>query len=188
MPLGASRVGGPIIDYPKNEELPADLFFVAALKLEEFAIHDKSGRLPKTGILYFFIGEGGDSGLVRYFEDSSVELVRHEKEHDRWFWDGCLIDSVSAETEEFESRYYDDPDDGRSWSSFAGTDDSKIFGIYTHCQRLEDEIRDITNSSKVLLLQVGENFTGEGVWSVLIEEDDLENLDFSRCEFAWGQS
>ena len=78
---------------------------------------------------------------------------------------------------------------GLLWDDFAGSKQSKIFGIYTHCQLGEEEIIDILNSNKVLLLQVGENgFNDEGVFSVLIEKTDLIARDFSRCEFAWGQS
>jgi len=66
---------------------------------------------------------------------------------------------------------------------------SKIFGIYTHCQMGEDEIRGVTESYKVLLLlQIGEaGFNPDGVFSVLIPQKDLLARDFSHCEFAWGK-
>ena len=79
--------------------------------------------------------------------------------------------------------------DGKHWDYFAGSDKSKIFGIYTHCQYRQDEIERITFSDRVLLLQVGENgFNDEGVFSVTIDRIDLKNLNFDNCDFAWGQS
>jgi uncharacterized protein YwqG len=73
------------------------------------------------------------------------------------------------------------------WDDLAGCEKSKIFGIYSHCQYHEHEIKEITESDNYLLLQVGEDFTEVGVWSVLIPKNDLKNLHFENCKFAWGQ-
>jgi len=55
---GQSRFGGTpdleeSIDWPKNE-LGEPLSFVAQLNCEEISVFDKSGLLPKTGLLSFF--------------------------------------------------------------------------------------------------------------------------------------
>ena len=185
--MGTSRIGGPIIDFPKGEKLPSKMKFAAQLDLKLFSESDIFSLLPKTGFLYFFIGGYGDEGSVFYFDVESKDLERHIVEHESWFWDGCLVDKVSNSTEDFDSRYYEE--DGEvEWDYFAGSKSSKIYGIYTHCQKGEEEIKQITESDKILLLQVGENFTDEGVWSVLIDRNDLENKQFENCKFEWGQS
>jgi uncharacterized protein YwqG len=194
-----SRIGGPIIDLPKKLQYPKDMFFVAQLNLVEFAQHDSLSLLPKSGFLYFFINGDGDDGSVCYADVSERELIREVKEHDGWFWDGCLINSIFVEEEDFDARYIQDDEEddesenevekGMVWDYFAGSEKSKIYGIYTHCQKQEEEIREIsTDSNNVLLLQIGEDFTGEGVWSVLINRDDLLSKKFERCKFEWGQS
>jgi uncharacterized protein YwqG len=78
---------------------------------------------------------------------------------------------------------------GKVWDETAGSEKSKIFGIFTHCQYSQEEIEEIVFSDRVLLLQVGENeFNDEGVFSVLIDINDLRRRIFDNCEFAWGQS
>src|SRR5262245_21129421 len=56
MPLGQSRIGGPVIDLPEGFEPPADLFFVAQLDLAWLA--PSAARemwLPDDhGFLFFF--------------------------------------------------------------------------------------------------------------------------------------
>ena len=83
--------------------------------------------------------------------------------------------------------YIEDEGD-TGWDYFTGSENSKVFGIYTHCQLEQAEIEEITFSSNILLLQIGEDFTEAGVLSVLIERDDLKNLVFDNCEFVWSQS
>lgn len=188
IPLGASRVGGPVWDIPASLAPPQGMQFAAQLKLDDFFGFDSRHLLPSSGFLFFFIGGYGDEGKVIYADCAVSDLERKITEHDKWFWDGSLIETISAETESLESRYVDDPLHGREWDDFVGAEKSKIYGIYTHCQMGEEEILSITNSSRVLLLQIGEDFTGEGVWSVLIDKADLKNRDFSSCTFEWAQS
>ncbi|MGI4875201.1 MAG: DUF1963 domain-containing protein [Janthinobacterium lividum] len=204
IPLGHSRYGGPVADLPPGVAYPPELRLAAQLDLAVFAPHDKTGLLPKTGQLLFFAHPRDDRGQVLYADVPNDELVRVVRDHEDNFYSGVLIDQVFAATETLASRYRAPEDeeeaewakeagslnaDGLLWDDFAGSKQSKIFGIYTHCQLGEEEIIDILNSSKVLLLQVGENgFNDEGVFSVLIEEADLAACDFTRCEFAWGQS
>jgi uncharacterized protein YwqG len=188
-----SRIGGPIVDLPKGIAYPAEMFFVAQLNLREFAEHDPLGLLPKTGFLYFFIGGYGDEGAVFNADVKADELVRVVKEHDKWFFDGCLVSTIRPEEENFAARYDREVSDegGEAtleWNYGAGMDKSKIYGIYTHCQKQEETIIKITKSEYTLLLQIGSDVTGSGVWSVRIKTSDLEKRDFSKCLFEYGQS
>ncbi|MCT1523176.1 YwqG family protein [Sphingobacterium hotanense] len=194
--LGQSRYGGPIVDLPPGVEHPENLRFAAQLDLSKFSPFDKSGLLPKKGQLIFFAEILNDTGKVIYADVANEKLVRITKEHEDNFYTGILIDQIYADTETFAERYYepDDEDeetneDGLVWGYFSGSEKSKIFGIYTNCQLQDEEIKEITFSDKVVLLQIGENgFNDEGVFSVLIPKEDLKNLNFDNCEFVWAQS
>lgn len=199
IPLGHSRYGGPLIDVPKGFKMPdPPLRFAAQLDMAKFAPHDKSGRLPNRGQLYFFADLMSDAGRVIYADVPNESLQRVIFEHEDNFFLGTLINEIYPETERVEDRLRlaeeswekEDADaDGMVWDEFGGSEKSKIFGIYTHCQMGREEIEAIADSGKVLLLQIGEGgFNDEGVFSVLIPEKDLIYRNFERCEFAWGQS
>ena len=198
IPLGHSRYGGPVVDLPVGVAYPEGLFFAAQLDLAEFSRFDKTGLLPKSGQLILFSDIMAETGKVIYADVPNAELVRHVKEHEDHFFSGMLVDQIYADTESFSDRFRDPQyeeekeyanEDGKIWDDFAGSDQSKLFGIYTHCQLGPEEIEAITFSDKVLLLQVGENdFNEEGVFSVLIPRKELENKNFDHCEFSWGQS
>lgn len=198
IPLGHSRYGGPIADLPKDFDYPEDLRFAAQLDLKKIAMHDESGLLPKSGHLFFFADIMTDKGLVAYADIDNNELERVVKDHEDNFFEGVLIKEVFASKEKLFSRYrqpedeYEEDDaneEGVLWDYFEGSQTSKIFGIFTHCQAQEQEILDIIDSNKVVLLQIGENgFNDEGVFSVLIDKDDLKARKFDNCSFYWGQS
>ncbi len=196
--LGQSRYGGPVIDLPTGISHPENLRFAAQLDMTQFSPFDKSGFLPKTGQLFFFYDLLNNMGKVIYADVRNENLVRMVREHDDNFYTGILIDKIWSDTEEWEERYRDPEDEwdnkhknknGKLWDDFAGSEKSKIFGIYTHCQYGETEIEKITFSDTILLLQIGENgFNDEGVFSVVIQKSDLINRNFDNCRFAWGQS
>ena len=191
IPIGKSRYGGCVADLPEGVECPANMPFAAQLDLSEFAQFDKTGLLPKTGQLIVFSNFLEDTGKIFYADVANSELKRQILEHDENFEiaTGIIIDKIFAETETLSERYVDD--DGEiEYSSFEGSEKSKIFGIYTNCQLLEDEIAEIAFSSdKLVLLQIGEDgFNDEGVFSVLIDKEDLKNRNFDNCEFVWAQS
>lgn len=198
IPIGHSRYGGPAIDLPEGIEIPEGMRFAAQLDLSDVAKHDSSGRLPQKGQLIFFADIMSDSGKVFYADVPNENLKRHIVEHEDNFWDGVLIDKIWSDSESWSERFREPEDDfdeenvnedGLLWDDFAGSERSKLFGIFTHCQLGQTEIERITNSDKIILLQVGENgFNDEGVFSVLIPIKDLEKLNFSNCEFHWGQS
>jgi uncharacterized protein YwqG len=194
--MGQSRYGGPVIDLPPGVEHPENLQFTAQLDLSMFSPFDKTGLLPKTGQLIFFTDLLNDEMEVIYADVPNDKLVRIIKEHEDHFFTGVLIDKIFADTETLGERFEEPAneeesvnEDGKIWNYFAGSDKSKIFGIFTNCQCGEDEIEEITFSEKLILLQIGENgFNDEGVFSVLITKKDLKNKNFANCTFEWGQS
>ena len=198
IPIGHSRYGGPVLDLPKSIEHPEGLRFAGQFDLAKFSSFDKTGLLPTTGQLIFFADISNDIGKVIYANVTNNSLIRTIKEHEDNFFLGVLVDKIFSDEEIFSDRFRDAEDqwdkelankEGKLWDDFAGSDRSKIFGIYTHCQYGQEEIEQITFSDKILLLQVGENgFNDEGVFSVLIRREDLVNRNFDNCEFAWGQS
>lgn len=106
-------------------------------------------------------------------------------------WHNDIGKVIYADTETLEERFreLEDEDeeeetieDVKIWDYFLGSDKSKIFGIYTHCQYEQKEIEEITFSDKILLLQIGENgFSNEGIFSVTIQREDLKKLNFDNC-------
>lgn len=86
----------------------------------------------------------------RIFRDVPNEsLQRLVVEHEDHFFLGTLVDRIYPETERFEERFrvaeesweIDDADaNGKVWDEFGGSEKSKIFGIYTHCQMGREEI------------------------------------------------
>lgn len=192
LPRGVSRVGGPIVDLPPGVEHPDGMTFAAQLELAKLAPLDLRELLPSTGYLYFFVGPQGETGKVFHAAVGARSLVRTVREHEGWFFRGRAIGRISDGTERLEDRYEaeEDLEDGEEleWDYGAGAELTKVYGITTHCQKHPEEIAAISASTQVLLLQIGEDFTGEGVWSVLLEERDLRARRFSACSFEWGQS
>ncbi len=195
IPLGHSRYGGPVMDLPEGITPSDGLEFAAQLDLTQFAPHDKSGLLPKSGQLIIFADISSDLGTVIYADVPNDKLLRHIVEHEENFWDGVLIDRICSDTETWQERFRDPEDEyekelananGKLWADFGGHEKSKIFGIFTDCQIGEEAVRKTTDSSRVVLLQIGENgFNDEGAFSVLIEKKDLINRKFDDCEFYW---
>ena len=195
---GQSRYGGPVVDLPPGETYPNGLLFAAQLDLAVFSPHDVSGLLPKTGQLIFFADSYAETGQVIYADIPNDQLVRVSKEHEEMFFAGVLIDRVFADTEQLSARYrepeFDDERDyvneaGKIWDDYAEGEKSKLFGIYTNNQWDEAAIRAILDSDDVVLLQVGEGeFNDEGIFSVLINRNDLQNRVFTNCRFSWAQS
>ncbi|MEO0585179.1 MAG: DUF1963 domain-containing protein [Bacteroidota bacterium] len=202
IPLGKSRYGGPIIDLPPDIAHPEGLRFVCQLDLGEISKHDKRDLLPKTGQLIIFCDIMTEKGKIYYANILNEDLKRTIVEHEDNFWDGVIIEEVKAETEKLEDRYRLPEDEeeeeefeeylneeGKFWDEFTGTDVSKIFGIFTHCQWGEEEIKQKISENKTVLVQFGNNgFNTGGVFSVWIDTEDLKHLNFDNCEYHWGQS
>lgn len=191
IPLGASRIGGPVVDLPEDINYPEEYYFMAQLNCSELKKYDELNLLPPKGFLYFFVKNDGDTGIVLYSPKDTNDLKRVVKEHLDWYFSGCLIGSIKPEIETIESRYITE-DGEKMWDSFAGTEMTKIYGMYTNCQASEDEtikkLNELNRNNSVLLLQIGSDFLGEGTHCVYIDKNDLEKLDFSRCIFEYSQS
>jgi len=200
IPLGASRIGGPIIDLPTSIKHPSNMEFTAQLDLNEISKYDKLNLLPSSGQLFFFSNTFADKGIVIYSDVPNKSLKRHIKEHENNFWDGYLIASIVAEKEHLSNRYSNRfvrendksqylNNKGQAWDYFAGSNQNKIYGVMTHCQFEREFVLDYLYSDNVLLLQIGENgFNDDGVLTVMINRNDLEERKFENCEFYWGQS
>src|SRR5262249_51603523 len=146
---------------------------------------DPFGLLPKRGQLYFFADIRNDRGKAIFTDVRNDDLVRKIVDHREDFFRGTLIADAWKETETLDERFREPEDEsekeyaeenGLVWDCFAGTKKSKIFGIYTHCQYDMDQVMQITRSDKVLLLQIGEDFNDDGVFSVLIRREDLQRV------------
>ena len=181
-PIGHSRYGGVVVDLPPDILCP-DLPFWAQLDLAKFAPHDPYNLLPKVGQLIFFFDIESGKNKIIYTEIENSKLCRHVRDRDE-SW-GFLIIDIRKSTEDVKERY--DQESGE-WDCFAGSEKSKIFGLFTHCQMEEDEVLNITEE-RIVLLQVGENrFNDEGVFSVVISLADLKAQNFESCEIYWAQS
>ena len=187
VPIGQSLIGGPFVDLPEGLTYPDGHVFVAQLKLADVSKVDPNDLLPKSGYLYVFCSEHMDSGKVFYADVHETQLTRVVKDHDQNFFLGNVVKDVFADVDDLEKRYSGEGA-SREWDYFAGSRTSKIFGYFTHCQYGESEILAKTADDVLVLLQVGEDFTEEGVLSVTIKKESLVKRDFSDCHFAWGQS
>lgn len=190
IPMGKSRIGGPVVDLPPSIDYPKNMYFAGQFNLQELSKYDDKGYLPKTGFLYVFVDDDLE-GKVIYADCEVNSLKRVIKEHEGTLFDGCLIADYRVETESVTERYDEEwAKDGEElgWNYFAGFEKTKFFGMYNNCQLEEEEILEIMSSTQVLLLQIGEEFTVDGILNVLIEEEDLKNKNFNNCIVEWSQS
>jgi uncharacterized protein YwqG len=187
MPLGCSRIGGPMVDLPDEIIYPDNCNFVAQLNCAELKSYDKIGLLPENGFLYFF-EEDYDKGYVFYTLKGKESLHRTIKEHENNYFFGKKIENYKMEIESVESRYT--IQNGiKEWDYFGGGELSKIYGIYTNCQASEKEIiQFMEDENKIILLQIGTDYFDEGCESIIINKNDLINKDFSKCIFEYNQS
>ena len=190
IPLGCSRIGGPIVDLPNDIKYPDDYYFLAQLNCSELKPYDKIGFLPESGFLFFFLSEDLDNGCVYYTDKNISQLKRVTKEHDNCNWYGKIISGYSMEMEKIESRYTETEKLGKKdWDYFAGSEISKIYGIYSNCQASEKEVIEfVKNEDKIILLQIGGDYMDEGCQSVIIDKNDLIKKDFTKCIFEYNQS
>jgi len=189
IPMGHSRIGGPIIDLPPDFEHPADLYFIAQLDLAWLTHETKQKLLPDHGFLFFFYNclitdDVREVGLVHYFPGTSQQLRRIVREHESWFWEGTTLTECTIAQEELKSRF-----DDEGWKYFEGMGKTKIDGLPSNPQWCDDEIEEaLDNGKKMLLLQVGEDVTNEGCLHFFIKRSDLVGRNFDSCDAVWGQT
>jgi uncharacterized protein YwqG len=188
IPLGCSRIGGPVVDLPDDIDYPDGYTFMAQINCSDIKSFDKDGLLPENGFLYFFVKDYNNDGIV-YYSDKDISLLKRViKEHEKEYFSGKLIIDYRKDTETISSRYT--MENGiKEWDYFAGDMMSKIYGIYSNCQAGEEEIFEFMNDkNRLILLQIGEDYMGEGCQSVIINKNDLMKRDFSKCIFEYNQS
>lgn len=190
IPMGKSRIGGPVVDLPKDIEYPEGMYLAAQLNFEEISKLDDDNIYPSKGYLYVFVDDYLN-GQVLYSDCKTSQLHREIREHDSQFFFGMLVDKFYKDTETLEEKYsaeWADKGEDLGWDYFSGFEKSKLGGMYNDCQMEKEEVYYIMSGSKVLLLQIGEDFTDEGILNVLIDEEDLKNRRFDQCTVEWSQS
>lgn len=186
IPLGISRIGGPVVDLPDNIKYPEGYSFLAQIDLALFSKYDKLDLLPDRGYLYFFV-KNGNEGLVFHENVEKDKLKRIIKEHKDWYFNGRIVGDIWFENELLSSRYKINENALTVWDESAGQKISKIYGIFSNVHSTEDEIKSMMKN-KILLLQIGSDFLGVGVQCVYIEEENLRRMDFSQCIFNYSQT
>ena len=201
--LGTSRIGGHCLDVPPKFEYPGGCF-MAQIDLEALARISTSNLLPQTGFLFFFIDSSWREGLVQYYDCHRNTLERvsifNEELPELWFngtlEDGVVIKEMKLAIEDVEDRFKeitydedeneDDYDLEDRWDSFGGMQQSKMFGFYANCQFSMEETLEVIKSDTEVLLQIGEDYTNEGSFTVLIDKEDLRSNSFEKAKFEWS--
>ena len=188
IPLGASRVGGHVFDYPTSFDIPGDATCVAQLNLKDIshAVADSDQALPNVGHLYFFtIGQQRSEIVCR------VIHTDHDSTPERVVGDGTfagrVVTGLNVDEESWDSRFIEDETGGRSWNPFAGDRHSKLFGFPTNCQWTAEDVTEAMKS-RTLLLQIGADITPEGTVLFMIDTAALNRADFSNVEMLFGMS
>jgi uncharacterized protein YwqG len=188
IPIGATIIGGPIVDLPNDISYPKDMYFLAQLNCKDLKKNDIKNLLPNTGYIFIFVKKYGEEGIVYYSPKEASQLKRYEKGHKECFFSGRLIKESYNDTETLAERFAIE-EEGVFWDPFLAGALTKIYGAYTNSQMYEEEvinkIEELDKNRMIVLLQVGSDIS-YGVQNVLIHEDDLKALDFSKCIFDYS--
>ena len=189
--MGESRFFSKFIDISDNIEIPKYLEFLGQMNLSEISVYDTNGLLPKTGYLYFFLSperiENTFYEFCKVIYSNNDNLVRKDIKVAYDYEDTLRLTNIKPAVENIESRYYITDAGNKEMDSFAGEELNKVYGIYTDCQKTDEEILKIS-SKYIILLQLGSSIFGEGVFSFLITEEDLKNQNFNNIIFNYSQS
>jgi uncharacterized protein YwqG len=187
IPIGKSRIGGPIVDLPDGINYPDNFIFLAQIDCSEYKKCDRLGLLPDKGFIYFFTRDPGNVGCVFYTPKSKDALKRIIKEHLDWYYNGQLLDEPKNEIEKIDNRYKEN-NGKREWDYNKGSEISKIYGIYSNIYKNEKETIDFMNDDNiVILLQIAGELQNEGCQTVYMNKEDLKRLDFSKCIFEYSE-
>jgi len=186
-----------ISQYDLNNRLPkkGHLLFFMDLKADKgkvFYSEVNTNQLTRYIVEHedhFFLGV-----LMQTFKSSQESLKDYYTELDEGdltCWEcgeNILQCSCEFEGKKEHIASLDLNDEGKKWGYFAGYEKSKMFGVYAHCQMSADE-RLKTMNDHIVFLQIGENgFNEEGIFNILIKEEDLKNKNFDNCIIEWAQS
>jgi hypothetical protein len=102
VPIGASKYRG-LPHLPPDMAWPEGLYFAAQLNLDDLAAVDRSGRLPSSGMLYFFFDSGANESVFHWDGDKSTLAIRAYPDpatlhHAKYYLD----DFLKGETIEFK--------------------------------------------------------------------------------------
>ncbi len=128
---------------------------------------------------------------IRSTEESFSDYYEEPYEDDLECWeceDNILTCACDEDIKKNQMNALNLNKEGKIWGDFNGCEKSKIFGVYANCQLSSEEKLEVMKS-KIVLLQIGENgFNDEGVFNILIEENDLRNNNFENCILEWSQT
>jgi len=108
LPIGKSRYGGAVVDFPKNRTYPdpEKWNFMAQINLVEFKPHDKNNLLPKEGHLFFFMELDTEKGKTLFFEGNNDDLERKFITEPDDIWGTLeIITNIRSENQKWESNY-----------------------------------------------------------------------------------
>lgn len=108
IPLGSSRYGGSIVDFPVDLNYPSDpeLIFAAQLNLTDISPFDLENRLPKKGHLYFFLNFDDDIGKVIFHKGETKDLQRIFLEDKAQYWNRYqAISNFKSDTEKWHKNF-----------------------------------------------------------------------------------
>lgn len=189
--LGQSRFFSNTVDIAENIEIPKLLEFVGQLNLSEFAQYDSKNLLPKNGMLYFFQsplfyeGNSYNFGKVIYSDNMDLKSKQVKNNYSGDFLN-LAVTNITSSSEKFGTRYKEE-EGTLEYDPFEGDNINKIYGFYTDCQMMEEEIIKVSEKY-IVLLQLGSDIYGEGTTTFLITEEDLKNNNFDNIIYQYVQS
>ena len=185
LPIGSSKFfGNPDVwegfEWPAIEEDGElfDLTFMCQINCAEIAAFDKDGKLPKTGMLYFFydLDEMPSSPSIEQaakvlYYNGNIDSLRQIKLVDE---DGedLSVKEMKLEFEIVDAGYLDDTDTTHLMLGIPSLDYGTFYDSIDGWQMLLQI--DSMETDEVVI-----NFTDEGVLCFYIEPEKLENGDFS---------
>lgn len=189
--LGQSRFFSNTVDIADSIEIPELLEFVGQLNLSEFAQYDSKNLLPKNGMLYFFQsplfyeGNSYNFGKVIYSNNMDLKSKQVKNNYSGDFLN-LAVTNITSSSEKFGTRYKEE-EGTLEYDPFEGDNINKIYGFYTDCQMMEEEIIKVSEKY-IVLLQLGSDIYGEGTTTFLITEEDLKNNNFDNIIYQYVQS
>lgn len=189
--LGQSRFFSNTVDIADSIEIPELLEFVGQLNLSEFAQYDSKNLLPKNGMLYFFQSplfyecNSYNFGKVIYSDNMDLKSKQVKNNYSGDFLN-LAVTNITSSSEKFGTRYKEE-EGTLEYDPFEGDNINKIYGFYTDCQMMEEEIIKVSEKY-IVLLQLGSDIYGEGTTTFLITEEDLKNNSFDNIIYQYVQS
>lgn len=198
----SSKIGGnPFVPESFTKEYPAvfeddikrPLVFLAQINCAQACRYDKSGFLPKSGMLYFFYDENYEYGDVYYYDGNLKDLKELILPSDIPYKLDELPLSLSKtvtlpDFEDFNDYFYDVEQYYLTCNSVY--DDLKVPGknyfaqMTGYASLVYESVIEDNPSEWILLFQCETSMDDEGWLYFYIKRDDILNLDFSKIRFS----